>query len=149
MKISAVESVEQGDRDGLLPVFHLTSFAPYMLVIQTNDIVFWNSLKYTVDDSFADRLVVQDPNLVKSVSKPHPCCIYAETQVSHDSKVPFLSCGKLLTTRSTPAVRWYQPWLWSSLEGSLRWGSSGITTQTWKKNGGKGCSGISIFSTPD
>ena len=70
-----------------------TSFAPYILVIQTNDIIVFKLTKYTVDDSFADRLVVQDPNLVQPVSKPHPCCIYAETQVSHDSKVPFLSCG--------------------------------------------------------
>ena len=62
MKISAAKSVEQADRDGL-----------------TGDVVcslhacVFKLTKYTVDDWVEERLVVQDPNLIQSCLKLHPC----------------------------------------------------------------------------
>ena len=140
--ISAVESVEQGDRDGLLPVYTWRRLLPTCLSFKQMTL-FFKLTKYTVDvdDSFADRLVVQDPNLVKLVSKPHPGCIYAETQVSHDSKVPFLSCGLEAFLQTADHEVNTSSSVVSALTLILSGGLFevriiGNTTQTWKETEG-------------
>ena len=123
-----------------------------MLVIETNDIAF-QLTKYTVDDSFADRLVVKDPNLVKSLSKLHPCCIPAETQVSHNSKVLFLSCGLEAFLQTADHEVNTSSSVVSALTLILSGGLFEVRIigdhHASMKKKRKGCRAISIFSTPD